>query len=290
MAESFEFLDNRAPGISGGADNGKHRVSSPHLEFHGRQHYQLWQARKIPFMRRGRCGYARPTRERTPGVKARGERNDPSVSRGPPGEAAHAVGGGRPYCGDAARVRPEERGARNARARGGERAARCRHVPAQACGRDGRRRGRPGHRNAGAGGAFLSRPDQRLVHHGRRDRHCLARHLPAASRSRPRIRRWKGADRGDHFLSGRPRGARRRRLSRQWALALRQRHRSCGVGRRRHGGRRHRSRKRRPAAGHLHQLPETRTSRSTTIGAAWSACAAPARAIFRSRIITCRRR
>ncbi len=38
------------------------------------------------------------------------------------------------------------------------------------CRCDGRRRSRPGDRNAGAGKARLSRPDQRLVHHGRRDR------------------------------------------------------------------------------------------------------------------------
>ena len=53
---------------------------------------------------------------------------------------------------------------------------------------------------------------------------CLARHVPAAGRPRSRLRRRPRPDRVDLFLSRRPCGARRRRLSHKRALALQQRH------------------------------------------------------------------
>src|SRR6202035_640284 len=67
---------------------------------------------------------------------------------------------------------------------------------------------RPDHRNAGARRARLSRLYQRLVHHGRHDRHRFARRFSAAGRSRSGFRQRANPDRIALLLPCRPRRAR----------------------------------------------------------------------------------
>ena len=171
-----------------------------------------------------------------------------AVSQGPRGQAEISARRRRTHRPDVAGVRRTKRRARNAGAGSRRRVARSRHVPLEIAGSSRRRRGRSGHRNAGArrasptttspaaGAPWSAPPASR-----RSARSCRKQvstqvfadgQIPTAAIS---------------FFPAGTRRARGRRLPAQWPLALQQRHPPFRVGRRRHRGRRQRSRKRRPS-------------------------------------------